>query len=350
MANGSVGGLFQYTTRQSDLATAGQWQPGDPWSGHYSQVGYEDRDQQLEDYLASGVTTRRFYLVDAFGVIVSTFGSAGPFASGTSIKFMHNNPSTTDSFIWWSQPATFGSASSELFLEGPEKNGAVGNPSALSFAVDVASGLKTTTLVDANTLALGVQDATAAATAEIDMAASGAIQVFTTLIDILNLSGAAHAEIKASAFTVVSTEREKIDVAVLDDARLLDLVREVRAHTFKYKMRPQTSLADPKGRRRGTTQPRITRDHDCALDDCAGTTDNPCMMMVNDTHRFGLIAEHVHKVAPELTNVDADHLPDSIAVDQVAAAAFGAVGALLRKVELLEQRIVTLEGLTGVGR
>lgn len=346
MANGDVGGLFQYTNRGTDLASTNQWQAGDPWDQHYTQAGFEDRDRELEDYLGNGITTRRFFLVDATGVIVGSFGDVGPFANGTSLQFIHNNPGTTDSVIWWSQPETFANASSELFFFGPEKSGAAGGAPVVSFVVDVASANKTTTIADSNVLILGTADAAGALTGEFDILASGATMFFTTVCDVLNLAGSAHAEIKASAFTVVSTLREKTDVEVLDDDRLLDVVRGVRAHRFRYKVRPQTSIgSEPEHRR---ARHRITRDHNCATDDCAGTVDSPCTLILNDTPRIGLIAEDVHKVAPEITNLDADSLPDSLAVDQVAAAAFGAVGALLRKVEALEARIAHLEGLTPV--
>lgn len=43
---------FQYVNRAADL-TVSDWKPHDPWDLRYTvDAGYEDRDQQLEDYLS----------------------------------------------------------------------------------------------------------------------------------------------------------------------------------------------------------------------------------------------------------------------------------------------------------
>lgn len=57
---------FQYTNRIADLSGKAIWQPGDPWDLHYGDVGMEDRDQQLEDYLNSnGLGLKSFATIAA---------------------------------------------------------------------------------------------------------------------------------------------------------------------------------------------------------------------------------------------------------------------------------------------
>lgn len=324
-----IGGTFRYTNRQTDLAKGPEWQAGDPWDEHYTLAGFDDRDTELEVYLASGVTTRRLILVDGDGNIVARFGANS--TGSNNLNFLHNDSLTGNSFLHWSKVGELAAGVEELRLAGPKTTGVAGGGPQISFVGGPAG---------AQLIELDTGDAAGGFSAGLQLFGTGGVSMFTSLFDVWNISGAAHAEIKASAFTVVSTEREKMDIEVLDDTRLLDVVREVRAHTFRYKMRPQTAVAGEPGE-------RVTRDHDCAIDDCTGTADGPCLAVANDTHRIGLIAEDVHRVAPEITNLDETHLPDSVAVDQVAAAAFGAVGALLRKVEALERRIDELTGVRG---
>lgn len=179
---------------------------------------------------------------------------------------------------------------------------------------------------------------------------------FGDRLDCLNSNNSAYAPLQASAFNVISTERAKIELAQVDDARLLQLVSSVRTHRFRNRVRPVTirpterftSAArrwEARGHKPLTLTSRYTfhADHDCEVDNCAGSSADPCPITLNDTHRLGLIAEHVHQVAPEITDLDEQAAPAALAVDQVAAVAFGAVGALLRYVQALEARIGLLE-------
>lgn len=326
-----VGGEFRYTTRHSDLATAPDWKAGDQWSQHYVQAGLNDRDSELELYLASGVTTRRLVLVDKSGRIVANFGVNS--VGANNLNFLHNDSLTSDSFLHWSKVGELAAGVEELRLSGPKTTGVTGGGPQISFVGGPAG---------AQLIELDTGDAAGALSAGMQLLGTGGIAVFSSVTDIFNIAGSAHAPIQASAFTVVSTERAKIDIKEMDDARLLEVVRSVRAHTFRNKVRPQSPRLNEDAPRR-----RASADHDCSVDLCQGTADHPCTVTLNDTKRIGLIAEHVYKVAPEITELDAEHKPSALGVDQVAATAFGAVGALLRKVEALEKRI---DELTGVGR
>ena len=94
-------------------------------------------------------------------------------------------------------------------------------------------------------------------------------------------------------------------------------------------------------------------DHDCALDLCDGTPENPCPIIVNHRSEWGGIAEWWGEVAPQQVVFDEEGNATGIKLEQVAATALGAVGALSRRltdsldrIDALEARIETLEGQT----
>ena len=92
-------------------------------------------------------------------------------------------------------------------------------------------------------------------------------------------------------------------------------------------------------------------DHDCALDLCDGTPENPCPIIVNHRSEWGGIAEWWGEVAPQQVVFNEEGNATGIRLEQVAATALGAVGALSRRltdsldrIDALEARIETLEG------
>ena len=91
-------------------------------------------------------------------------------------------------------------------------------------------------------------------------------------------------------------------------------------------------------------------DHDCALDTCDGTPENPCPVIVNHRSEWGGIAEWWGEVAPQQVVFDEHGEAAGIKLEQVAATALGAVGALsrrlteaLERIEALTARIETVE-------
>lgn len=172
-------------------------------------------------------------------------------------------------------------------------------------------------------------------------------------IDCVNSANTAHAPLRASAFVVVSSQKVKEQITELADEQLLATVAGVRGQRFRNRVRPVTIRPTDRFR---TTAARWAQtghkpltlkvehtefhDHDCDVDGCAGTSANPCPATTNDTFRFGLIAEHLHQVAPEATNLDERGEPDGYAVDQIAALAFAAAGAVARQLESLTAQLV----------
>lgn len=179
---------------------------------------------------------------------------------------------------------------------------------------------------------------------------------FGERIDAVNNPNTGYISLNASAFTVQSSMRIKEQIEDVEDTLLLDKVKQTQAVHFRPKVRPQTLRNSArfdevnakwiaKGREplRVTPDHMASHDHDCTVDSCLGTSDVPCPIAANDTHRFGLIAEQLFEIAPEVVSLDEQGLPAAYDVDQVAALALGAVGALTRKLDAALERIVTLE-------
>jgi hypothetical protein len=183
---------------------------------------------------------------------------------------------------------------------------------------------------------------------------------FGERMDFLNNPNTAYIPICASQFAVTSTERIKHDIREVADAELLDLVGDVRTHNYVANTRPMTKPVTERfldlnrrwlarGRRPLTpTAPcyeDLSEPHDCANERhwCFGAPGHPCPIARNDTPRYGLIAEHLAAHVSEVVWYDEAELPAGYDIDQVAAMAFGGVGALLRKVEALQARVDELE-------
>lgn len=169
---------------------------------------------------------------------------------------------------------------------------------------------------------------------------------FGERLEVITTAGSAHAAIAASAFTVVSSERIKKDiepVSVLDQlTRLQTKKYRLRARPGNLRLAERFANADSRWQAKGR-QPLTPKDshwevhdHECAIDGCFGTADHPCNVTRNDTPQFGLIAEDVYEVFPEVVNLDWELKPESIDINQLVAIAIGGLKELTERVAALE--------------
>ena len=174
---------------------------------------------------------------------------------------------------------------------------------------------------------------------------------FGNRLDCVDAFNTAYGSFAAAAFTVISSERFKDNIEAPSDTDLLQLAKQVKGARFRNNTRPQvietTSRFRDVNRRwvssgRAPLRPADRHltgdrcDHICGDGYCTGTSEQPCAVVANDTHRYGLIAEELFKVMPEAVNLDPDGRPESYNVDQVAALALAAVAALTRRLDALE--------------
>lgn len=176
-------------------------------------------------------------------------------------------------------------------------------------------------------------------------------------VDFLNNPNTAYIGLYAGSYNIGSSERIKKNIEEVEDDELLSKFEKLRIHKFQLKIGPMNirpserfkrvdAMWQAKGRKPLIMTPQLTvsEPHDCAIENCIGDKDNLCPGVINETSdRYGLIAEHLHAVVPGVANIDLDGLPESYAVDQIAAMAFGGVGALLRRIEILNERVLELE-------
>lgn len=168
----------------------------------------------------------------------------------------------------------------------------------------------------------------------------------------VNSANSAYCPIYASAFTVQSTIRIKSDVLELEDGQLLTDVAKLYGKTWLPKAKPRSLRQTPKFKdvndrwvARGHTPLRPkdyhldSLEHDCAVDGCDGTAENPCPITLNYTRRYGLIAEEMYELFPEVVDVDENGKPNAIAIDQVASLALAAVAALTRRLQKVESTL-----------
>ena len=188
-----------------------------------------------------------------------------------------------------------------------------------------------------------------------------------TTLGFANSTNTAFIPIKASAFTVSSTIRIKQDIEAVEDTDAIALAEKFLLTSFLPKARPENVHLSEQFKAKNAewvaaspeneeltpeAEDWESHDHDCCTDACAGDADMPCQVAVNDTRRFGGLAEWWGEVAPEQVNFDGEGIADSIDVDQVATTALGAVGALSRKLTLamatidaMQSRLAILEGV-----
>lgn len=170
--------------------------------------------------------------------------------------------------------------------------------------------------------------------------------------DFLNSPNSAYVGLNASAFTVTSSLRIKRDIIELRDGELLAAMSHIRVRAFWPKIGPQVQRPTERFRTlnerwqaHGRKPLRLTgdhtepHDHDCAIDNC----NDPCPVAMNHRERYGLIAEDLWEHLPNTVSRGEDGLPEGYDVDQIAALAFGGVGALARLVAQLHQRVTELE-------
>ena len=180
-----------------------------------------------------------------------------------------------------------------------------------------------------------------------------------------NNANSAFVPIIASALQTSSTIRIKQDIEAVEDADAIALAEKFLLTSFMPKVRPQNTVvsdrfADVNARWVASSEERTdltprtqdweSHDHDCGVDPCDGSVDSPCQVTVNDTRRFGGLAEWWGDVTPEQVSFDEGGIADSIDIDQVATTALGAVGALSRKltaametIDSLQDRLADLE-------
>ena len=179
---------------------------------------------------------------------------------------------------------------------------------------------------------------------------------FSERVDFTNNSNTAFIPIHASAFNVTSSIRFKEDIELVGDDRLLAMVSSVPVSRYRMKeraknLRPTERFADLDRRWQESGHPPLelkrehveSRDHDCFIDTCNGTLENPCSAVLNDGYYLGLIAEEVAGTAEEIVMWGDDRRPEGLDVGQVATAAWGAAGALTRLVRSLTARVADLE-------
>ena len=188
-----------------------------------------------------------------------------------------------------------------------------------------------------------------------------------TTLGFTNSANSAFIPIRASAFTVMSTIRIKQDIEAVEDADAIALAEKFLLTSFLPKVRPENVHLSEQFKAKNAewiaaspeneeltpeAEDWESHDHDCCTDYCAGDADTPCQVTVNDTRRFGGLAEWWGEVAPEQVNFDGEGIADSIDMDQVATTALGATGALSRKltaamemIDSLQSRLAVLEGL-----
>ncbi len=179
---------------------------------------------------------------------------------------------------------------------------------------------------------------------------------FGERIDAIRNDNAVYIPLHASAFNVTSSIEIKTDVTELSDDEVLAKIGALRSKRFlpaarPVSMRPNARFAEVAARWAASGRTPLTPkphhmdsvEHDCAIDNCKGTADNPCPIVMNDTHMFGLIAEELFEVAPEMVSLDEENRPAGYDVAQSAALAIGGVSALVRQVTKLVDRIEALE-------
>ena len=171
-------------------------------------------------------------------------------------------------------------------------------------------------------------------------------------VDFVNAANTAYISVRALSFTVMSSIKFKKNAVEMDDTVLLEKMASVKTHRYENKVGPITmkrtkayekrvkdatdlGLPEPAAEAGDYTYPA----HNCAKDGCDGTAASPCPVSLNNSPVFGLIAEDVYSSIPEVANLGADRTPESIDINQVATMAFGGVGALLRRIKILEDRL-----------
>ena len=173
-------------------------------------------------------------------------------------------------------------------------------------------------------------------------------------IYVQNSAGTDTTSVLSGQLTDTSSRRYKQEITSWPPASMsaaapsaLTIVSQLRATTYTFKTDLTQTVA---GRRlealrrlneynRKKDRPAYTlRQHDCAIDGCDGTPDDPCARVIRSrTQRLGLIAEEAVEVLPELVDINDKKEPDGIRYSGVATLAIAAIQELIVRVEALEQ-------------
>ena len=161
--------------------------------------------------------------------------------------------------------------------------------------------------------------------------------VFGESWDAVASNGADPVWITAYDFYVASsTVRVKTNITDVDDDELLGLLSGLQTRRWLSTLRPRSAVV--------AEGDLCSEVHDCAVHPCQGDADTPCLVMRNfNTGSIGVTAEDVGEIFPESVALDHEGLPTGLGIGQVAMTALGAVGALVRRLAALEQRLADLE-------
>jgi hypothetical protein len=154
----------------------------------------------------------------------------------------------------------------------------------------------------------------------------------------LNNPGSAYIPVCGAAYQNLSTLRVKRDVRRLSDEELIEHARKVRPIHFQRRIRPQNIRTVKRWDDEADemVEEQSSHDHECGID-CDASPDDPCFVALNDHAAYGLAAEDLYEILPEVVALDRDKLPEMIDIGQIAALALGMVGALTRRLDALEK-------------
>ena len=183
-------------------------------------------------------------------------------------------------------------------------------------------------------------------------------------IGFTNSANSAFIDVFAKGVVIPSASMTKRNIKTVQDDAVISLAEKWLMAEFDRQVGPKSVRLKPEAAVRqaaildaGEELPPAdvadydSVDHDCALDLCSGTPENPCPIIVNHRSEWGGIAEWWGEVAPQQVVFDEEGNATGIKLEQVAATALGAVGGLSRRlsssldrIDALEARIEELEG------
>ena len=183
-------------------------------------------------------------------------------------------------------------------------------------------------------------------------------------IGFTNSANSPFIDVFAKGVVIPSASTTKRNIKTVEDDAVISLAEKWLMAEFDRQVAPKSARIKPAAAIRqaallaaGEELPPAAAadyesvDHDCALDLCDGTPGNPCPIIVNHRSEWGGIAEWWAEVAPQQVVFDEEGNATGIKLEQVAATALGAVGALSRRltnsldrIDALEARIEELEG------
>jgi hypothetical protein len=178
----------------------------------------------------------------------------------------------------------------------------------------------------------------------------------------LNNTSTGWIPIRASAFTVSSSERIKSDVRDSDPDALLEqlqtlpfkrwrptigpLTLRLNRERYRAALRHRMAAAPDSTGRRGVPSPEPSdydsAEHECGTD-CAAPPGQQCAIGANHHDHVGLTAEDLLTVMPEAVVFDEHLLPSGIDIAQVATTALALVGVLARRLADTQTRLEALE-------